>query len=158
MSKVDPETSALREQLADALAQIDSLQTAVADAEARASTNAERVASLQGELEAAHSESEQLGASLRESAIKYREARLAAAPHIPADLVRGEALEEIDEQLASAERVVSEMREQIEKEQRQESPPVPVGAPVRRAPDFSGLPATEKIKLGLEQMSGREAG
>ncbi len=155
MAKVDPETSALREQLADALAQFDSLQTAAADAEARASTNADRVASLQGELEAAHSESEQLGASLRESATKYREARLAAAPHIPADLVRGEALEEIDEQLASAERVVSEMREQMEKEQRQESTPVPVGAPVRSAPDYSGLPATEKIKLGLEQMSGQ---
>ena len=158
MAKIDPETSALREQLTDALAQIDSLQAAVADAEARASTGADRVASLQSELEAGRSESEQLGARLRESAIKYREARLAAAPHIPGDLVRGEALEEIDEQLASAERVVSEMREQMEKERRQESPPVPAGAPVRRAPDFSGLPATEKIKLGLEQISGREAG
>ncbi len=158
MAKVDPETSALREQLADALAQVDSLQTAVADAEARASTNGDRVASLQSELETAHSEGERLDTRLRESAIKYREARLAAAPHIPADLVPGEALEEIDEQLASAERVVSEMRERMEKERRRESPPVPAGAPVRRAPDFSGLPSTEKIKLGLEQMSGREAG
>ena len=154
MAKVDPETSALREQIADAMAQIDSLQAAVADAEARASTNADRVASLQSELEGARSESEQLGARLRESAIKYREARLAAAPHIPADLVQGEALEEIDEQIASAERVVAEMREQMEKERRQESPPVPVGAPVRRAPDFSGLPSTEKIKLGLEREAG----
>ncbi len=158
MAKVDPETSALGEQLADALAQIDSLQAAAADAEARASTNAERVASLQSELEATRAEGEQLGVRLRESAIKYREARLAAAPHVPADLVQGEALEEIDEQLVAAERVVSEMREQMEKERRQASPPVPAGAPVRRAPDFSGLPPTEKIKLGLERMSGREAG
>ncbi len=35
MAKADPETSALKEQLADAQAQIDSLQAAVADAEAR---------------------------------------------------------------------------------------------------------------------------
>lgn len=158
MAKVDPETSALSEQLADALAQIDSLQAGAADAEARASTNADRATSLQSELEAARAEGEQLGARLRESAIKYREARLAAVPHIPADLVQGEALEAIDEQLVAAERVVSEMREQMEKERRQESPPVPAGAPVRRAPDLSGLPPTEKIKLGLERMSGREAG
>ena len=153
MAKVDPETSALREQLADALAQIDSLQTSVADAEARASTNAERVASLQGELETAQSEGEQLGDSLRESAIKYREARLTAAPHIPADLVTGEEMEEIDEQLTAAERVVSEMQERLEKERRQESSPIPAGSPVRRAPDYSGLPAAEKIKLGLQHLT-----
>ena len=36
MAKSDPETSALKEQLSEALAQVDSLQAAVADAEARA--------------------------------------------------------------------------------------------------------------------------
>ena len=38
MAKPDPETSALKEQLADAVAQIDSLQAGVADAEARAAS------------------------------------------------------------------------------------------------------------------------
>ena len=80
MAKVDPETSALKEQLTDALAQIDSLQTAVADAEARAATEADRVASAQSEQEAARAESERLSARLRETALKYREARLTAAP------------------------------------------------------------------------------
>ncbi len=155
MAKVDLETSALTEQLADALTQIDSLQTAAADAEARAATQGDRVAALQGELEAARSEGERLSAHLRESALKYREARLAAAPHIPADLVRGEAIEKIEEELEAAERVVSEMRERMEKERRQESPPIPAGSPVRRAPDYSDLPPTEKIKLGLQQMSER---
>ncbi len=155
MAKVDPETSALKEQLADALTQVDSLQTAVADAEARAATQGDRVAALQGELEAARSEGERLSAHLRQSALKYREARLAAAPHIPADLVRGEAIEKIEEELEAAERVVSEMRERMETERRQESPPIPAGSPVRRAPDYSDLPPTEKIKLGLQQMSDR---
>jgi len=150
MAKVDPETSALKEQLTDALAEIDSLQAAVADAEARAATEADRVASVQSEQEAVRAESERLSARLRETALKYREARLTAAPHIPADLVTGEEMEEIDEQLTAAERVVSEMQERMEKERRQESPPIPAGSPVRRAPDYSGLPATEKIKLGLQ--------
>ncbi|TET95795.1 MAG: hypothetical protein E3J29_06305 [Dehalococcoidia bacterium] len=158
MAKSDPETSALKEQLAEALAQVDSLQAAVADAEARAATHGERIAALQGELDTVRADSERLSTRLRESALKYREARLAASSHIPPELVTGEELEEIDEQLAAAERVMSQMREHVEKERRQESPPVPAGSPVRRAPDYSQLPPGEKIKLGLQQLAEREAG
>jgi len=153
MAKSDPETSALKEQLADALAQVDSLQSAVADAEARAATGRDRLAALQGELETIRGENERLGARLRESAIKYRDARLAAAPEIPSDLVTAEEVEEIEGQLAAAERVVSEMREKMERERRRETPAVPAGAPVRRAPDFSGLPPAEKIRVGLQESS-----
>ena len=156
MAKADPETSALKEELADALVQMDSLQAAVADAEARAATGRDRLAGLQGELEAVRGENERLGARLRESAIKYRDARLAAAPEIPSDLVTAEEMEEIEGQLAAAERVVSEMREKMERERRRETPAVPAGAPVRRAPDFSGLPPAEKIRVGLQESSRRE--
>ncbi len=158
MAKPDPETSAVKEQLAEALAQVDSLQAAVADAEARAATHSDRIAALQDELDAAHADSERLDTHLRESALKYREARLAASPHIPPELVTAEDQEGIDEQLAAAELVVSQMRERVEKERRQESPPVPAGSPVRRAPDYSQLPPGEKIKLGLQQLAERETG
>ena len=153
MAKLDPETAALKEQLADALSQIDALQSAAADAEARATSAAERLAALQGERDAARADAERLSSRLREAALRYRDARLAAAPDIPADLVRGEEMEQIEEELAAAERVVTEMRERMEREKRQETPAVPAGSPVRRAPDFSGLPAAEKIKLGLKQRS-----
>ena len=153
MAKLDPETAALKEQLADALSQIDALQSAAADAEARATSAAERLAALQGERDAARADAERLSARLREASLRYRDARLAAAPHIPADLVRGEEMEQIEEELAAAERVVTEMRERMEREKRQETPAVPAGSPVRRAPDFSGLPSAEKIKLGLKQRS-----
>ncbi len=156
MAKPDPETSTLTEQLAEALAQVDSLQVAVADSEARAATHGDRIAALQDEVETARADSERLSARLRESALKYREARLAACPHIPPELVTGEEPEEIDEQVAAAERVVSQMRERVEKERRQESPPVPAGSPVRRAPDYSQLPAGEKIKVGLQQLAERQ--
>ncbi len=157
MAKPEPETSALKEQLADATSQVDSLQAAVADAEARATTHSDRAAALQNELEAARSDNERLGARLSESALKYREARLAASPGIPPDLVTGTEVEEIDEQFSAAERVVSEMRERMEKERRGSSP-IPAGSPVRRAPDYSGLPSAEKIKMGLQQLSDRDAG
>ena len=170
MAKNDPEIAALSEQLADAQAQIESLQAQAADAEARATTagdelgeaqqrrsemetalesaNAElaareeRVSSLQEELEGA-------SASLHEAALKYREARLAAAPHIPADLVPGDTLSEVDEQFEAAERVVSQLRDKLQEES--QASRVPVGSPLRRAPDLSALSPQEKIKLGLQE-------
>ena len=182
MAKQNPEVSALQEQIADAQAQIEALQSAAADAEARAATAQaelaearqqesrldEELAAAREELAAAAAEAEsaegraQLGeardqlaesrSQLREAALKYREARLAAAPHIPADLVPGDTLEEIDQQLESAQRVVSHLREKLQQEG--QSSRVPVGAPPRRPPDISSLSATEKIKLGLQQLGG----
>lgn len=153
--KSDPD--ALKDELAEALAQVESLQSAAADAEARAATHADRIAALEADLQAARSESEGLAGRLRESALKYREARLAAAPHIPADLVTAEDFAGIDEQLAAAERVASQVREQMEKERPSGKPPsVPAGAPVRRAPDYSALPAGEKIKLGMQERRERK--
>lgn len=157
MSKNEPQPNELREQLTDALSQVDALQSAVADAEARAATQAERVAALEAKVGAARDEGEAVGSRLRDSATRYREARLAAAPHIPAELVTAETFEEIDEQLEAAERVAAQLRESMEK-QRRSSPSARPGAPVRRAPDYSQLPAGEKIKLGLQQMADRERG
>src|SRR3990170_533907 len=148
MAKIDPEMAALNEQLADALAQIESLQTAVADAEARAATHSDRIVALEGEMEESRSENERLSSRLRDSAVKYREARLAASPHIPPDLVVAEEIDGIDEQMAAAEQVVSMTRERLEKERR-ESPPIPAGSPLRRGPGTSRPPPGGEVKLGL---------
>ena len=118
MAKIDPEMTALNEQLADALAQIDSLQPAAAGAGARAATHTGRIVALEGEIEESLSENERLSSRLRDSAVKYREARLAASPHIPPDLVVAEEIDGIDEQMAAAERVVSQTRERLEKKRR----------------------------------------
>ena len=185
MARQDPQVSALQEELADAEAQIEALQSATADAEARAATAQAELAEarqhaswLEAELSAAREElvaaqdaeaesaeakarlveaRDQLvgaRAQLRDAALKYREARLAAAPHIPPDLVPGETLEEIDQQMEAAQRVVSQLRDRLRQED--QGSRVPIGAPPRRPPDLSGLPAVEKIKLGLQQLGERE--
>lgn len=171
-----------REQLADAQGQIDALQSAAADAEARAATaEAELVearqrtsrletelTAAQEELTAAQGEVAEVRANvadgraqLRDAALKYRDARLAAAPQIPQDLVPvptdaptgAGALDEIDQQFEAAQRVVDQLRGKLQAET--QSARVPVGSPPRRPPDLSGLSPTEKIKLGLEQLSDR---
>lgn len=149
---------------------------AAADAEARAATALEELAAatqarssaevqlaeaatarelIEGELSQLRSEPREARTGLAEAAVKYREARLALAPEVPHDLVpQAESLAEIDEGFEAARRVVGELRERMHEER--QSARVPVGSPVRRAPDVSSLPASEKIKLGLRELSERE--
>jgi len=70
--RTEDEGEEMDDRLAEAQAQIESLQTAAADAEARA--------------------------RLPKAAVKYREAKLASAPDVPHDRVpQAESLAEIDE-------------------------------------------------------------
>jgi len=168
MPKRDPEPGDIEEEVADAQAQIEALQETAADAEARAATAADELAavrtelaeaqgtrdSAQAELAALHTELVGARTQLRDAAVRYREARLAAAPEIPADLVpSADDLEEIDLQFEAAQRVVGQLREKLEDETR--SARVPVGSPPRRAPDLSALSPAEKIKMGLQQLADR---
>jgi septal ring factor EnvC (AmiA/AmiB activator) len=163
MSDDETELSEIQERLAEALAEVDRLQAAVADAEARAAAQREQanatqtqLAALEAELAQCAAERETLAAELREtrqtvaeSLQHYREARLQASPEVPEELVSGESLEEIDRQFEAAQRIVSEMRGRLETEVQQAR--VPIGAPARRAQDLSGLSSQEKIRLGLER-------
>ena len=181
MARKDRDTGELEEQLADAQAQLEGLQSAAADAEARASTaRAELVAlreaqsttaqqladaeaardSAQAELSQTRAELTEARSQIKEAAARYRDARLAAEPAIPPDLVPAlESVDEIDQRIESARGVVGQVREKIqeESEEANRAARVPIGSPPRRAPDLSGLSPSEKIKLGLQQMSEREA-
>lgn len=180
-----PDETNLTEQLAEAQSQIESLETAAADAEARAQTLQERLSdaeaevqrlreaedaaqsqvtgaesaaeSARKELEETSSELNAVRSHLRQATLKYREARLASAPEVPAELVpESETLEEIERDFESAQRVVGDLRRKLEDEAEagRRSARVPAGSPPRREPDVSSLSATEKIRLGLEQRGG----
>ncbi|HEU4760379.1 MAG TPA: hypothetical protein VFT91_10425 [Dehalococcoidia bacterium] len=171
----EAELEEVQEALAETQAQLEALQAQAADAEARAATLRGDLSDSRGEVEGARAElAEAQGArdaaqaeaaslqgqlaearsELKEAAMKYREARLAAAPQVPADLVPGaEELAEIDRQFEAAERVVEQLREKLEGQK--QASRVPVGAPARRPADLSGLSAAEKIKLGLRERDRR---
>ncbi len=169
----------LEEQLAEARAQIESLQATAADAEARAATaRAESQAAreehealratlaetegardaAQGQIAELESQAGAVRGQLRDAVVRYREARLASAPDIPHDLVPElESVEEIDREFESAQRVVGQLRDKIEREaiEQARTARVPAGAPARREADVSNLSASEKIKLGLQRLEGR---
>ncbi len=176
MTQQGPGPGETEEQLAEALAQIESLQAAAADAEARAETVTGEMAALKEEQEqartrlteavAARESSETETARLRsdlegareqahEAAARYRDVRLAAHPDIPQDLVpASETVEDVDREFEAALKVVGQVRERVEEQQGgKRGARVPAGSPARRQPDLSALPTSEKIKLGLQQLS-----
>jgi chromosome segregation ATPase len=161
MTKRTNDDAEAQEQLADALAQIESLQTAAADAAARAETARGQLDEAAGARRVAEDEAERLRADLadtqtrvREAAARYRASRLSAHPEVPGEMVpETETIEEVDQAIDAALKVVGMVRERVEEEQRERRAhgAVPAGSPPRKTPDLSALPASEKIRLGLQQ-------
>jgi chromosome segregation ATPase len=173
----DEEVALLEEQLNEARAEIERLQMAAADSEARAShleeltgelrtrlevaqgelaTERQRceevggqLAGAQTDLAAAQQETQELHARLQAAAGKYREALLAAAPDLPEDMVTGNSIEEIDASAEQARGAVRRVRDRLESQA--QAGRVPAGSPPRGSPDFSALSPIEKIRLGLAQ-------
>lgn len=138
-----------RAELADARQRLSQLQAELEAAREELSAERARAESAEAGLAEARSQLSQAREELREAAIRYREARLAASPEIPGELVPGGSIQEIDEQFEAAERVVSQLRQRLEGEAR--SARVPIGSPPRREPDLSSLSPAEKIRLGLRR-------
>jgi len=170
----EEELSELQERLAEAQAEVERLQTTAADREARAAhveeqnaqlrrdleeargalstaeeqatAHQERVAGLEGELSTARDQ-------VREAAARYRQALLSASPEVPADMVAGESVEEVEASLAAARQTVAQIRQHLESQA--QSGRVPAGAPPRQTPDLSALTPEEKIRMGLERGTNR---
>ncbi len=86
----------------------------------------------------------QLQADLTDAVTKYREGILREHPEIPADLVTGATLKEIDASLAKAQATVESVKKHLEEN-------IPPGAPARRGPDVESMTPRQKIEYGLKE-------
>jgi len=159
----DEDIAQLQDQLAEARAEIDRLQVTAADREARAAHLEESLRQAREELASAQAEASaraeevatlqeragDLESQVKAAATRYREAVLQAAPDLPADLVAGETVEDVDRSLEAARQTVSSIRGHLESQA--EAGRVPVGAPPRSAPDLSALSPADKIRFGLQR-------
>ena len=108
-----------------------------------------RLAQLEQGVSSRDSEMAVLKGSLSGAVAKYRAALLATAPEIPAELVKGESIDEIDASLEQARGIVSKVRQQLEADA--EANKVPTGAPERTPQDLSALSPAEKIAYALRK-------
>ena len=120
------------------------LQARIADLEGRLRTAEEATASVVG---------------------RYREARLASAPEIPAELVAGNTVEEIDAALTRAQSIVDGIRQRLAPtggaaaavgSTAPPAPAVPAGSPPRSTSTAGGwgmLTPAQRIRNGLTERS-----
>jgi len=150
------ELEVTQEELAATKAELERMHETVADAEARAAHLESQLTEAREEADLATRErdarEQELSAQAQNAADRYRALALESAPELPADLVTGATVDEIDESLQRARETVSRVRGHLES--RAQAGKVPVGAPPRSAPDLSGLTSEEKISYGLRQRGG----
>ncbi len=104
-------------------------------------------------MERAAAEREQqvdgMRAQLSQALDAYRASMLEAEPGLPADLVSGDTIEELQASHARARQIVEHVRGRLEERALMER--TPSGAPARSGVDVSALSPEEKIRLGLSR-------
>jgi len=122
---------------------------ALAELAALAEAEASAASVMEVELEAARAALAAERSALREAVERYRGALLAGAPEVPAELVAGATLDEVDASFAAAREALARIRTEVALSLEREG--FPVGAPARDdLGSIEGMSAAEKIAYGLE--------
>ena len=125
------------------------LETSLATTQAALQQRQTELSDARATLSQRDVELQTLRHQLASATARYRLALLAAAPEIPEELVAGNTPEEVEASVARARQMVERIRSRIEAQIAEQR--VPTGAPIRSAPDVSGLSAQEKIAYALAQ-------
>ena len=99
---------------------------------------------LRNQVKAQEAATQELQGNLTEAIDKYRQALLQQHPQIPADLVKGNTVAELDSSLEQAQAVVDKVKQHLAER-------VPAGAPQRSGISISSMSPGEKIIYGLRQ-------
>lgn len=91
----------------------------------------------------------QAAEKLKSATGAYRELLASANPDIPAELIKGESIEELKSSLEEAKKLVARLKAGLKEEARASR--VPAGAPARSEPDTSALSPVEKIRYGINK-------
>ncbi|MDD5127044.1 MAG: hypothetical protein PHR43_02940 [Dehalococcoidales bacterium] len=87
------------------------------------------------------------GDSLAQAVGEYRNLVIGSQPEIPAELITGGTIAEVNESLCKAQALVARVRQGMEAETAKTR--VPAGAPPRTPLDVSALSAREKIQYAI---------
>jgi chromosome segregation ATPase len=159
------ELAALQEELAAARADVERLQADAANASARAEqavaesdtlrddvrSSGEAAALAAAESAALRERLADAESRMRTSAERYRDLVVRTDPALPAELIAGETVDDVDASVEAARAMVSRVRSHIEAQA--QAARVPAGAPPRAAPDVGALSPEQKIRYGLSRRS-----
>jgi len=149
------------DELADVKAELATERATLAEAQATLTGKDEAIAKLEAHIAGLQQGFDEKAAALtqlREAHVqavaKYLEAVRSANIALPADVITGETIEDIDASVAQAHAIAGAVRETLADEAKKGR--VPAGAPTRVI-NLDGLTPKEKIALGLQQQEGGNA-
>ncbi len=158
-------------------AQLEQDQAALAEAQAALTEKDERISELEADLaevkptaerfdelnnayeilksdfESSQNDRAALNAAATQATQKYLEAVRVLNPGIPANLVSGGTIEEIDDSVEKGKQITDHVRAALVAESNNVR--VPAGAPTR-AVNLEGMTADELIRMGISQQGGTE--
>ncbi len=134
---------------------VSPLEAKVQELTTELGTKDSRIAALEAEISAnrtANADHRQaieriraeLTAGLMAAATRYGELARTANPEIPAELITGSSIQEVDAAIASGKAIVQKVKEQLAAQ-------VSPGGQVRAAPDTAGMSPAEKIRYAVAQ-------
>jgi chromosome segregation ATPase len=142
-------------ELAAIKAELEEERKAKAAAEAALTEKDTRISELEvslAEAQGVAAQAETLKEANTAAVAKYLEAVKAANPSIPADVIAGSSIDEIDASLAKATTIAGAVKANLETQAKEAK--VPAGAPTRTEISLEGLSPREKIAAGIQQKGG----
>ena len=143
------------DELADIKAKLEAERATLAEAQATLAGKNDSIAKLEAHIAGLQQGFDEKAAALTQlkeahvrAMAKYLEAVRSANTALPADVITGETIEDIDASVGQAQAIADAVRETLADEARKGR--VPAGAPTRVL-NLDGLTAKEKIALGLQQ-------
>jgi len=131
---------------------MDEKDARIAQLEAEITLVTETLNGKTAEMEEAATKLSNVSSVLGDAVTKYLEVTRTSNPTVPADIITGDTIEEIDQSLAKGIGIVATVRETIETEAA--AGIVPAGAPVRGEVGLEGMTAREKISAGIKPKGG----
>ncbi len=130
------------------------LTSKIAALEQELALKTQDMGALKDQLKRAQEELEGAKAAYAYAVDDFKRLAAASNPIIPAQAISGSTIDEVKASLATANELVSAVKEAVAEQTRTIA--VPAGAPARGAPHLSAMSSREKITLGLEQARKRK--
>jgi chromosome segregation ATPase len=147
------------EELAAMKAELDQDRKAIAAAQAAITDRDKRIAELQASVSVVQQAAEKATAeltlskqALTRAVTKYLDAVKLANPALPADVITGASIEDIDATVAKASTIATAVKASLEAQAKAGA--VPAGAPPRGEISLEGLTPREKIAAGIKRKGG----
>lgn len=146
-ASLQEEMASLKGQLGERDAKMGEIQGQLEQAQGGLAEKDAALATVTGELGETTAKLNNATEQLAGGLDAYKALVLQANPDIPAELIKGDTIEELTVSLEGAKGIVGKVKASVEEQLKAGG--VPAGAPARTGPDVSGMSSTDKIKYGM---------